>query len=79
MQAYYEIETEIPADHQLHLRLPENIPAGRAKIAVIYELIEQQPSKKNQMAEFLSSLPDLDTPGLSREKIQAYLDEERAN
>lgn len=38
MQAYYEIETDIPADHQLHLHLPDTIPAGRAKIAVIYEM-----------------------------------------
>ncbi|MEI6068974.1 MAG: hypothetical protein WCP96_16665 [Methylococcaceae bacterium] len=40
MQAYYEIETDIPVDHQLHIQLPENIPAGRAKIAVIYELTQ---------------------------------------
>lgn len=40
MQAYYEIETDIPVDHQLHINLPENIPAGRAKIAVIYELTQ---------------------------------------
>jgi len=31
MQAYYEIETLIPQDHQLQLQLPETIPAGRAK------------------------------------------------
>ena len=30
MQAYYEIETDIPDDHQLPIQLPENIPAGRA-------------------------------------------------
>ncbi len=40
MQAYYEIETDIPGDHQLHIQLPESIPAGRAKIAVIYELTQ---------------------------------------
>jgi len=36
MQAYYEIETDIPSNHQL--QLPDTIPPGRAKIAVIYEL-----------------------------------------
>ncbi len=40
MQPYYEIETDIPVDHQLHIQLPENIPVGRAKIAVIYELTQ---------------------------------------
>lgn len=38
MQAYYEIETDIPVNHQLHIRLPDSIPSGRAKIAVIYEV-----------------------------------------
>ena len=37
---YYEIETDISDDHQLHIQLPENIPAGRTKIAVIYELTQ---------------------------------------
>lgn len=79
MRAYYEIETDIPANHQLQIRLPDDIPAGRAKIAVIYELSERQPAAKNVMAEFLFSLPDNGTPGLSREQIQAYIEEERAS
>ena len=40
MQAYYEIETDIPRNHQLHLQLPDSIPSGRVKIAVIYELTQ---------------------------------------
>ncbi|MGH8559316.1 MAG: hypothetical protein ACRESZ_18090 [Methylococcales bacterium] len=81
MQAYYELETDIPANHELHIRLPETIPAGRAKIAVIYELQlpERQPTKNDLMAEFLNSLPDSKTQGLSREQIQAYITEERAS
>lgn len=79
MQAYYEIETDIPVNHQLHLKLPETIPAGRAKIAVIYEVAEQQIiSKQSLMAAFLNTLPEPETQGLNREQIQAYLDEERA-
>lgn len=38
MQAYYEIETDIPSNHHLQLQLPDSIPVGRVKIAVIYEL-----------------------------------------
>lgn len=44
MQAYYEIETQIPGNHQLNIQLPDTIPAGRAKIAVIYEVAELPPS-----------------------------------
>ena len=40
MHAYYEIETDIPINHQLNIRLPDTIPSGRAKIAVIYEVNE---------------------------------------
>ncbi len=77
MQAYYEMETHISANHQIHIQLPDTIPAGRAKIAIIYELTDLQ--TKNRMTEFLNHLPDVETQGLSREQIQAYLSEERAS
>lgn len=40
MHAYYELETEIPANHQLTLQLPDTIPIGHVKIAIIYEMSE---------------------------------------
>ena len=81
MQAYYEIETDIPRDHQLHIQLPDTIPAGRAKIAVIYELgdADAKATEDSLMTEFLKSLPVTKTQGLSAEQIQAYLTEERAS
>ena len=30
MYAYYEVETNIPSNHELHIQLPDSIPAGRA-------------------------------------------------
>ncbi|MDP3877758.1 MAG: hypothetical protein Q8Q50_12325 [Methylobacter sp.] len=45
MQAYYEIETDITANHQLHIQLPDSIPQGRAKIKVIYEVEENTKRK----------------------------------
>ena len=50
MQAYYEIEAEIPLNHQLKLQLPENIPSGRVKVAVIYELPEEPENKATKLA-----------------------------
>ncbi len=38
MRAYYEFETDIPTNHQITIQLPDNIPVGHAKIAVIYEM-----------------------------------------
>ena len=72
MQAYYEIETDIPLNHQLNIHLPDNIPAGRAKVAVIYEVNESS-EKATQMADFLNSLPDNTEGGLSRDDIQARI------
>ncbi|WP_020561555.1 hypothetical protein [Methylosarcina fibrata] len=78
MQAYYEIETEIPLNHQLHLKLPDSIPAGHAKIAVIYNLPDKSTDKAEQMAAFLRALPDEPKEaGLSREAIDDYLRQER--
>lgn len=81
MQAYYEIETEIPGNHQLNIQLPDTIPTGRAKIAVIYEVAELPPptDKKKLMADFLASLPDNPEGGLTVEEIDAYIHDERAS
>ncbi len=54
MQAYYEIEAEIPSDHKLHLQLPENIPTGKAKIAIIYELTQMKSDAGVALKEFLN-------------------------
>jgi hypothetical protein len=77
MQAHYETETEISASRQLNIQLPDSIPPGRAKVAITYELPENDVSKIANMAAFLASLPDNPTGGLSREEIQTYLDQER--
>jgi hypothetical protein len=81
MQAYYEIEIQIPSNHQLNIQLPDTIPAGRAKIAVIYEVanLPTPANKKKLMADFLASLPDHPEGGLTVEEIQAYIDDERAS
>ena len=78
MQAYYEVETEIPLDHQLKLQLPDNIPVGHAKIAVIYEMPKTQEKKADKLTAFLQTLPDVvQEGGLSRETINDYLRHER--
>ena len=78
MQAYYEIETDIPLNHQLNIRLPDNIPAGRAKVAVNYEVNESS-EQTTKMADFLNSLPDNTSDGLSRSDIENHINQERKN
>ena len=78
MQAYYEIEAEIPLDHQLILQLPDNIPVGHAKIVVIYEMPKVLESKADKLAAFLQTLPnEVQNDGLSRDAINEYLQHER--
>lgn len=80
MQAYYEIETQILPDHRLDLQLPESIPAGLAKVAVIYELPQAQENQQAKMSAFLQNLPELtDGSGLSRAAICDQLQRERQN
>lgn len=77
MQACYEIETEIPASHRINIQLPDTIPAGRVKVAIIYEIAEESQTCNTRMADFLASLTDHPGDGLSREEIRTYVDQER--
>ena len=80
MQAYYEIEAQIPLNHHLSLQLPDSIPVGVAKIAVIYQLPEKTEHKSTAMVDFLQNLPDLvEGQGLSRAAINQHLQQERQN
>ena len=49
MHAYYEIATYIPSNHQLHLTVPNEIPEGKVKIAIIYELPNVQTKKTSDL------------------------------
>ncbi len=75
MRGYYEIETAIPASHRLDIRLPDSIPSGRARVAVIYDLPDTE--RAAAMGSFLATLPDDVPDGLTREEIQRHLDRER--
>ena len=77
MQAYYEIEAFVHGNHQLNLQLPDTIPVGHVKVAVIYNLIESSADKKSLMAEFLNDLPDNSSSGLTKNEIQHYIEQER--
>ena len=55
MQAYYEIETDIPKNHQINLVLPDDIPEGRAKIAVIYELPNLQEKNIDELIKAIKN------------------------
>jgi hypothetical protein len=46
MQAYFETEAYLPVNHSLNLQLPDDIPAGKVRIAVIYEKPSQNDNNK---------------------------------
>ena len=76
MHAYYEIETDIPSNHELQLQLPENIPAGRAKITVIYELPDL-PAKNTE--ELIKAIKKFRVKqALSNKEIKELCEEGRA-
>lgn len=73
MQACYEIETDIPPSHQLSIQLPGNIPVGRARISILYEAEPAPAPTDLRMTQFLNSLPENPSGGLSREAISAHV------
>lgn len=46
MQAI-ELETEIDENHEIHLKLPDNVRAHRAKVVVMYEDATSTPGPDN--------------------------------
>jgi len=83
MQAYYETKIEVPEDHQVTVKLPEDIPPGPVKLAIIYETEAARNSdrekRRARMQDFLTNLPLNTTGGLSQEEIRARIDEERSS
>ena len=75
MQAYFETEVFLPVNHHLNLQLPDEIPAGRVRIAVIYEK-ENSLTEPGNLSHFLSTLP-LNEQGRSNEDIMKQINEER--
>lgn len=54
---YYEAVAEIPLDHCLHLQLPLEIPAGRVRVAIIYERANSDAGQN--IKNLLAGMPDV--------------------
>ena len=52
MQAYYQLQADIPVDHHLNIILPDTIPPGKAIITVSYETgSSENINPKSQISE----------------------------
>ncbi len=76
MQAYYEIETDIPKNHRLNLVLPDEIPEGKAKLAIIYEVPNKQIKNPEDLINAIKNF--CVTRTLSNQEIKALIEEGRA-
>jgi hypothetical protein len=76
MQAYYEIETNIPKNHQLNLVLHDDIPEGKAKVAIIYELPNLQTKNTEDLIKAIKKFRV--KRALSNKEIKALIEEGRA-
>ena len=76
-----ELDAEITADHAIHLKLPKEVRAGRARIIVLYEADEDAHVKgegeQGNLDDFLTTLP-ANKPGRDRQEIAAQVEAERA-
>ena len=76
MQAYYEIETDIPKNHRLNLVLPDEIPEGKAKLAIIYEVPNKQIKNPEDLINAIKNFCVTRTS--SNQEIKALIEEGRA-
>jgi hypothetical protein len=77
-----ELDAEITADHAIHLKLPNEVRAGRARIIVLYETEENLQAETERalgnLDDFLTAL-SRNAPGRDREEIAAKIEAERAS
>ena len=76
MQAYYEIEIDIPKNHRLNLVLPDDIPEGKAKVAIIYELPSLQTKNTEDLIKAIKKFRA--KQALSNKEIKELIEEGRA-
>ncbi len=55
MQAYYEMNIEVPQNHLVSFYLPETIPAGQVKIAVIFDNSQNHSTTPKKWNAFFAS------------------------
>jgi hypothetical protein len=72
-----ELLTNINADHELHLKLPEDAVTGPARVIILFES-DSAVAEKGNLKDFLTSLPKNTSGGLSHAEIRRRVDEERA-
>ncbi len=60
MQAYYEIETQIPGNHQLNIQLTDN-PEGGLTVEEIQAYIDDERASAKILSDLGGTEPQLDT------------------
>jgi hypothetical protein len=77
-----ELDAEITTDHAIHLTLPEEAPAGPARVIVLYETGSDAQrlgrTSEGNLDEFLNALPK-NRPGRARQDIAAQVEAERTS
>jgi hypothetical protein len=77
-----ELDAEITTDHAIHLTLPEEAPAGPARVIVLYDTERDAQalasSREGNLDDFLSALPT-NIPGRARRDIAAQVEAERTS
>jgi len=66
---YYEMTTHISADHYLALQVPDDIPVGPVRVAIIFETQSTHPSGED-IKKLLTGMPDVGEEGLGHSSAQ---------
>jgi hypothetical protein len=57
--SYYEAVAEVPPDHCLRLQLPDEIPTGFVRVAVIFEAEAVKDTEGDAIKDILATMPDV--------------------
>ncbi len=76
MQAI-ELVAHINPEHELHLKLPDHIETGPARVIILFEA-GKTPSLRGNLDDFLDALPINQVGGIGHDEIMRRIDEERA-
>jgi hypothetical protein len=71
-----KLETQITADHQIHLQLPSDSPVAKAEVIVLIEP-EAVASAGESLQAFFAKLDQSDRPRLSAEEVDRWIEDER--
>jgi hypothetical protein len=75
-----KLTAQIPHDRHLEIVVPDNIPEGEVDVVILIKNSQEQlMAQENYLNDFFNHLENSDIPRRSKEEIDRFLEQERAD